>query len=204
MRFSPPDGPPRAFSLPDRFADAAGGAPPTTRYMPEPQGAGFFLSVRPRHDNRRARIPALSRLLLTSAASIALLCLAEEPAFAQCTVDDTSVTCSGTDPDGVTISPPPPPGPDVELTVTPRRDRQRPHRGRWPVVVDRQQQWAGQREHHGHQQRRFPARSERDLRRNGGFGHRLRIEPSARSRGAFGQQQDRKSTRLNSSTKCAA
>ncbi|GGC17987.1 hypothetical protein GCM10007205_28730 [Oxalicibacterium flavum] len=38
--------------------------------------------------------------------------------FAQCVVDDAgTVTCSGTDPDGLTIAPPPPPGPNVALTV---------------------------------------------------------------------------------------
>jgi len=68
-----------------------------------------------RPKRRRARFT-----LLGTVASIALVCLLEERAYAQCVAADAgTVNCTGFDPDGLTISPPPPPGPDVTLEVAP-------------------------------------------------------------------------------------
>ena len=61
----------------------------------------------------------LRHLLLQSVASIALLCLGEVPAWADCVLNGDTVTCSGFDADGFTIVPPPPPGPTVVVEVEP-------------------------------------------------------------------------------------
>lgn len=62
----------------------------------------------------------LRSFLLEAVASVALLCLFDGRAFAECVATDAgTVNCTGFDPDGLIIAPPPPPGPSVVLDVAP-------------------------------------------------------------------------------------